>query len=1058
MTCISRTAPRCLAAFLLVVLGIAADFSGQAIAQQSSSVQAATRQFAAAAALQNRQQFELAADEWQKFLATHASDSRANDARYYLGLCQLKLEQYGPAAAALQETIAVAEKSSRPFDLLPSAYLYLGLAQYKLAQAGHPQLFQEADETFARLLKEFPGDESAAEARLYRGETLYAQGKRAEAVKLYRELIDNHGASSLVPQALYALGVTQQELGQHAEAEKTYREFLAKNSGHRLAAEVTMRRGEALFELKQFDDAEELFASVSGKTDFNLADHALMGQADSLFARRKYAEAAALYEQLPKRFAESTLKDSARLAAGKSRLLAGQSAQAQALLEPLADGKGEQSVEAAHWLARALLQESQAAEALKVVEQALSTEPGPMQAQLQLDRADALFELKGRRDEALKAYAEIAAQHAKADVAPQALYMAAFTALAEGDHKATFDYVEQFLDRYADDALVPQVRHVQAEARLRKGDHEQAAKLYAELLDDLPDHDQSGLWQVRRGLALWLADDFSAVIAALEPALPKLRDKPLVAEAQWLVGSSRQQLGESAAAIKALEASLAADASWRQADQTLLTLGAAYRAAGDTGRAIERLRQLIERHAGSSIIDEAHFRLAEYLSASNQFDDAQAQYQRLLEGWSKSSFAPHALYDLGWIQLRQGQNEQAVDTFTRLIDGYGKHNLVNQARYSRGLARQQLGQFQEALADIEKFLASKPSADQQADARYVQARCQVGLGEHDEAARTLEKLLKDKPDYVDADRALYELGWAYKEAGDEKQAASAFARLIEQHGDSSLAAESSYHVAEAAYAAEDYRRAAVAYHKAMNAASDVALAEKAAHKLGWSYFHQNEIEKAQQTFAYQRAKYAQGPLAGDARFMEAECLFKLGNYRDALAAYQAVREPSVPEFTLLALLGAGKSQAELEQWDAALTALQQAAQQAADSSHLPEIIFEQARIKHRQGKLEEALALYEQVTAESGAEVAARSRFMVGEIYFEQQDHAEAIRNFFKVAYGYSYPVWQAQAHYEAGRCFEVLGKTAQARESYQEVVKNFADSEQAPLAEQRLAALESGS
>ena len=43
------------------------------------------------------------------------------------------------------------------------------------------------------------------------------------------------------------------------------------------------------------------------------------------------------------------------------------------------------------------------------------------------------------------------------------------------------------------------------------------------------------------------------------------------------------------------------------------------------------------------------------------------------------------------------------------------------------------------------------------------------------------------------------------------------------------------------------------------------------------------------------------------------------------------------------------------------------------------------------------------------------------------------------------------RAHFEAGRCFEVLGKKQQAIKSYQEVVKNHPESDQAAAAAQRL-------
>jgi TolA-binding protein len=86
--------------------------------------------------------------------------------------------------------------------------------------------------------------------------------------------------------------------------------------------------------------------------------------------------------------------------------------------------------------------------------------------------------------------------------------------------------------------------------------------------------------------------------------------------------------------------------------------------------------------------------------------------------------------------------------------------------------------------------------------------------------------------------------------------------------------------------------------------------------------------------------------------------------------------------------------------------------------------------------------------------VAARARFMVGEIAFEQKEHSEAIRHFFKAAYGYAYPEWQANALYEAGRCFEVRQQMKQATQTYREIIEKFPDSDKADRARRRLAEL----
>jgi outer membrane protein assembly factor BamD (BamD/ComL family) len=47
-------------------------------------------------------------------------------------------------------------------------------------------------------------------------------------------------------------------------------------------------------------------------------------------------------------------------------------------------------------------------------------------------------------------------------------------------------------------------------------------------------------------------------------------------------------------------------------------------------------------------------------------------------------------------------------------------------------------------------------------------------------------------------------------------------------------------------------------------------------------------------------------------------------------------------------------------------------------------------------------------------------------------------------------------AAYEAARCFEVLGKKEQALKQYQELVEKYPQSDQVPLANQRIQELKS--
>jgi len=66
-------------------------------APAAESSDAARAAYASAAALQNREAWELAAEEWAAFVKNHATDPLAAKGRLYLAICQLKQNDW-PAA------------------------------------------------------------------------------------------------------------------------------------------------------------------------------------------------------------------------------------------------------------------------------------------------------------------------------------------------------------------------------------------------------------------------------------------------------------------------------------------------------------------------------------------------------------------------------------------------------------------------------------------------------------------------------------------------------------------------------------------------------------------------------------------------------------------------------------------------------------------------------------------------------------------------------------------------------------------------------------------------
>ena len=179
---------------------------------------AANQQFARAAALHNRQAWDLAADEWAKFIKDFAADERVSLARHYLGVCRLQLKDYAGAAAVLQELITANPK----FEQIASSKLYLGMAQFNAGQQGKAEQFAAAEKTLAAALEDHPEGKQVPQTVYYLAESLYAQDKKKEAEPLYARFVADFSEDALAPDALYAHGVVLEELGKSEKAREAY--------------------------------------------------------------------------------------------------------------------------------------------------------------------------------------------------------------------------------------------------------------------------------------------------------------------------------------------------------------------------------------------------------------------------------------------------------------------------------------------------------------------------------------------------------------------------------------------------------------------------------------------------------------------------------------------------------------------------------------------------------------------------------------------------------------------------------------------------------------------
>lgn len=1062
---------------VIVALGLLL-WGGPAIGQEKKepakkpeSSPEAINLYADAANAQNKMAFDVAADQWQEFLTKFPKDPLAPKAQHYLGVCQLQLKRFDKAADAFAAVI----KNHPGFDLLEDAYLNWAWSLYSQANPAEPKSYATPLAAFNSLLEKYPKGKFADQGAYFQGECHYNQGQKKEAIAAYQRVVQNFEKSSLRTDALYALGVTREELSQFAEAGQSYDLFLKEFPEHALANEVRMRKAETLLQTSKIAEAEQQFAAAAKLPNFASADHALSRQAFCLTKLDRFVEAAALYAKLIETYPQSAYVADAQFSAGRCLYRAEKFAEATPWLQKVADSSSAEAAEAAHWLCRIQLKNKQPAAALALADKALpKASQSAFLVPLQMDRADALYELPEQRAAANEAYAKIAADHPKHELAPQALYNVAFAGLEARKFDATLGQAATFLSAYPQHRLAPDVLYVQAECQLQLGKYPEAERTYRDLLAKHATHTDAETWRVRLGLSSFLQKKYAETVTAVGALLPMLKGPDAIAEANYLIGASEFYLDHFDRAAAALQASLKANEKWRQADETWLLLSRAQRRLNQAAEAKISVETVLKNFPQSKQLDQAHYRLGEYATAAEDFAGAVTHYETVLAKFPDSPFAPYALYGQGWSRLKLKQFAPAVESFTTLLDKSPQHALAAETRFARALARRQLNDFQNAAADLAEFLKTNPTGAQKSAALYERGLAEVGLKNLPAAVVTFSSILKDDPKYADSDKVLYELAWAHKSQNQAAEAVAQFGKLAAEFPQSPLAAEANFHVGEDRYERKQYDDATKAYQAARQLAPQGEIGEKAAYKLGWTYFQLKQYQLSLEQFAAQVSGFPTGALAADGQFMKGECLFRQEKYAEALTEFQAARKSDklAESMRTLVLLHAGQAASQLKQWPVATELLSELAQKFPDSPYLAEAHYELGFAKHNSGQSDQALKDYEVAATKSRDAVGARARFMMGELHFEKKSYDDAIRQFQRVLFGYGgdnappdVKNWQARSAFEAARCYEVQASSAtdaakkktaigEARKLYQQLVERHAQHELVADAKKRLAML----
>ncbi len=1036
---------------------------------------AAARAYNGAAALQNAGRHERAAEKWTEFIAAFPNDDRIQKAHYYLGVCRLRSEQFPRAA----ETFAKVLSTWPDFAQADSAQYNLALARYEQAiRSDNQDLFRQAAEDFSLVTAKYPQSNFADDSLYFRGDCLFQLGDVAAALPNYQKLIDQYSNSGKLSRAYYDLGIGQHQLGKLEEAAKAFQAFVGKPefASDELMPEVRLRLAICLDDLKRHDQAAKEFDAVSKIADFPMADLARFRFGQALILQGKHSEAAKVLAEFSGKFSDSPYKPEALKSAGHCLFLTDKHAEAERVLKGVAEGDSTAAAEAAYWLGKTQLKRKRPEDALKTLESAVGRfASSTFFPALKLARIDALREIPGRQGETLALYESFLKEFPGHELAGPARYMAALSALDQSQFAKAKAYANEVLrQRDAGDSAVPGSMYIVAESSLlddpEKGQNRvEAEKIFRELVSKYPDHPRAARSHLRIGWCLHSNEKYDDAIGHLQASLGKFDRQTQLPEAQFIIGRCHASRSRHEEAIKALDAALAASDRWEQTDEVLIAAADSHRALGQADAAVGRLRKLIDTMPKSPLCPLALYRLGELAQQRDRDDEAVGWFQRLVEQHAKSDLLGPSLHALATVAYRQKQFPQAVDWSNRLIGSDGDAELKKRGLYLRGLAHHGAKDHAEAIEDFGVYLRDPVVDTETTTARHLLTLSHIALGQLPQAGEVLEQLLAAKPDFGHADKIYYELAHAWlAEPGKASEAAQTFQTLGEKYPDSGLAAEAWFRVgqfhrekadrsSEGAEKQQAYSAAETALTRGLAKATDVALKEKLQYRLGDLFFQQDKFADAVKTHRAQIAEFPGGDFAAPARFFIAESHYRQDQFDQALPMFLQVGDGKFPDdqqandYRSQSLYRAGDCAAHLKRWPESEKHYRRLVDHFAQFSQVTGAAYGLAYALQQQGKTDEAIKTYEGVTRQTESEVAAKARFMIGEIAFGQKRYEDAIEHFLLVTVGYPYDSWQALARFETARCFQELGEKDRATATLREMIQKHPGHPRTPDAKRML-------
>lgn len=994
--------------------------------------------------------YEEAVLEYESFLETTPTGVPEATARYGLGVALFRLGRIEPALAQLDRI-----RADSGFGFEADAEVLRGHARMRLGA------YARAAEHFRTIVERHPDHASAADAGALLVESTYRAGALEDASRHGDAVARRWPEARLIDRVDLFSGLARLGLEQHEQAAERFERVVRRGEDGELLDQAQLLLARSLDRAQNAEAARRGYRAVLRRGVPTYVPEALLGLSRLVAADGNPGEAENLLVRLVTQFEDVAQAPAAWYELGRIQLDKGAYADAREALANAAEADADRYTDhAAYWIGKSHLREGRPERAAGVLGEALERGVDPaLRAETSFDYGVALLRSE-RHADAAEHFGSWLETHPEHELGADALYSQALATFRDERYGEALPLGRAFLERFGEHRLSADAALVAGESAYLAGDYESAQLL----LDRSERLGASGAQlaqaRYRRGMALYRLDRLDEA----EPLLTEAAGSNDEAFRQaWLAlgdGAFRTERWRDAERALGAYAVLGDDAP--NVDDAVLKLGLARARQGKQEEAIAAFEALIDGFETSVHLPQGVFELGQSQLELGRLDAARETFGRVVDEHGQTRFAPYAMRHLGVIASRQGDPSEAARWFA-MAQERGDGALAVSAALERGRSLLGAGAYREAADVLEPLTDAGTDDDVRSKALVAYATALSRVGEHDGAIEAADTALRDYASTLDAgrlDAVRYERAWALRQVDRVDDAASAYAELEADVSGGTIHAHALLDLA-ALEMGRDRHDAAMPVLERLNevlsGAVDVGgeVREQAAYRTGACALKLERHAEVRAALANFHERWPDSELVRSAELMCAEAEMKLGRNADAADRLERLVASEPDAETLeAALLRLGDATVTLQQWSRAERAYR------VHLSELPESdLWFRARFGlgwsyENQGRHDEAIEQYREVVARHKGPTAARSQFQIGECLYAKRAFEEAVRELLKVDILYAYPEWSAAALFEAGKCFEELGRVDDAREQYRRVAEHYAESDWAAMSRQRLDAI----